>query len=182
MRRATLAWVIGSMAVALAGAAPAGAAVQVGSSGWLWGNPLPQGNTVNALSFAGATGYAVGQFGTILATGDGGSTWTGVQSGTFTNLTEVQAIDANSMFAGGGCVGRRSDDGGATGVRVAFTPVESSCSQDLVAAWWVVARPPPLADKPILRVDLQRCFRGLRGAVRLVRVKAGGDRNGVGSG
>ncbi|HMS61126.1 MAG TPA: hypothetical protein PKD63_02525 [Solirubrobacteraceae bacterium] len=155
MRRATLAWVIGSMAVALAGAAPAGAAVQVGSSGWLWGNPLPQGNTVNALSFAGATGYAVGQFGTILATGDGGSTWTGVQSGTFTNLTEVQAIDANSMFAGGGCVGRRSDDGGATGVRVAFTPVESSCSQDLVAAWWVseVTGYIVLEDGTTLRTD-----------------------------
>lgn len=155
MRRAMLAWVIGSMAVALAAAAPAGAAVQVGSSGWLWGNPLPQGNTVNALSFAGSTGYAVGEFGTILATTDGGSTWTGVQSGTFTNLTEVQAIDANSVFAGGGCVGRRSDDGGVTGVRVAFTPVESSCSQDLVAAWWVseVTGYIVLEDGTTLRTD-----------------------------
>ena len=27
---------------------PPAASVQVGSSGWLWGNPLPQGNTVNA--------------------------------------------------------------------------------------------------------------------------------------
>ena len=50
-------------------------------------------------------------------------------SGTFTNLTEVQAIDADSLFAGGGCVARRSDDGGATFKRVAFTPVESRCQR-----------------------------------------------------
>lgn len=137
MGRSRSAGALVAVAVALAGATPAGAAVQVGASGWQWGNPLPQGNTVSALSFAGPSGYAVGEFGTILATTDGGSTWAGVKSGTFTNLTEVQAIDANSLFAGGGCVGRRSDDGGATGVRVAFTPVESSCSQPLAAAWWV---------------------------------------------
>jgi photosystem II stability/assembly factor-like uncharacterized protein len=136
-------------------AAPARAGVQVGASGWLWGNPLPQGNTVNALSFAGPAGYAVGEFGTILATVDGGTSWTGVKSGTFTNLTEVQAIDAAAVFAGGGCVGRRSDDGGATGVRVAFTPVESSCSEPLAAAWWVnrLTGYIVLADGTTLRTD-----------------------------
>jgi len=40
--------------------AAAQANVQVGSSGWLWGNPLPQGNTLRAMAFAGTTGYAVG--------------------------------------------------------------------------------------------------------------------------
>ena len=89
------------------------------------------------------------------ATVDGGSSWTGVSSGTFTNLTEVQAIDATSVFAGGGCVGRRSDDGGVTGVRVAFTPVESSCSEPLVAAWWVSKTTAylVLADGTTLRTD-----------------------------
>ena len=47
----------------------------------------------------------------------------------FTNLGEVQAIDAQALFVGGGCVARRSDDGGQTFSRVAFTPVESSCPQ-----------------------------------------------------
>ncbi|HVP03308.1 MAG TPA: hypothetical protein VMT10_12120 [Solirubrobacteraceae bacterium] len=133
----------------------ASAAVQVGASGWLWGNPLPQGNKINAVSFAGTTGYAVGDFGTILRTTDGGSTWTGIESGTFANLTDVQAIDANSVFAGGGCVGRRSDDGGVTGIRVAFTPVESSCSQPLAAAWWVskVTGYLVLNDGTVLRTD-----------------------------
>ena len=43
-------------AAALLAALPAlaPASVQVGSSGWQWGNPLPQGNTLRAISFAGA--------------------------------------------------------------------------------------------------------------------------------
>ena len=111
--------------------------MQVGSSGWQWGNPLPQGNTLRSMSFAGNDGYAAGAFGTLLHTTDGGSTWSGLLSGTYTDLSEVQAIDANAVFAGGGCVARRSDDGGATFRRVAFTPVESSCREQLAAAWFV---------------------------------------------
>src|SRR4051794_27225836 len=75
------------------------ASVQVGSSGWQWGNPLPQGNTLRAISFAGLDGYAAGEFGTLLHTTDGGATWSGLPSGTFTNLTEVQAIDGQAVFA-----------------------------------------------------------------------------------
>jgi photosystem II stability/assembly factor-like uncharacterized protein len=108
-------------------AAPAAANVQVGASGWIWGNPLPQGNTLRSASFAGTTGYAVGDFGTLLKTTDGGASWTGLQVGTFTDLDVVQALDANTVFAGGGCVARRSTDGGKTFTRIAFTPVESSC-------------------------------------------------------
>ena len=83
-------------AAALLAALPAlaPASVQVGSSGWQWGNPLPQGNTLRSISFAGANGYAAGDFGTLLRTTDGGTTWSGLLSGTFTNLSEVQAIDA----------------------------------------------------------------------------------------
>lgn len=130
-------------------------AVQVGSSGWLWGNPLPQGNSIVASSFAGATGYAVGEFGTIVKTTDGGSTWAGLSSGTFTNLSEVQAIDAQALFVGGGCVARRSDDGGQTFTRVAFTPVESTCPQALTASWWVSRTTGylVLADGTVLRTD-----------------------------
>lgn len=130
----TLACAAGLLA-ALPAFAPA--SVQVGSSGWQWGNPLPQGNTVRAMSFAGTTGYAAGDFGTLLRTTDGGSTWSGLLSGTFTDLTTVQAIDGDSLFAGGGCVARRSDDGGATFRRVAFTPAESSCRQPLASGWFV---------------------------------------------
>jgi hypothetical protein len=117
--------------------AAAGANVQVGSSGWQWGNPLPQGNTIRAMSFAGAQGYAAGDFGTLLSTADGGATWTGLPAGTFTGLYEVQAIDADSMFAGRGCVARRSDDAGRTFRRIAFTSVESICREGLAAGWFV---------------------------------------------
>ena len=82
-----------------------------------------------ASSFAGTTGYAAGDFGTMLATDDGGATWTGLSSGTFANLDEVQAIDGDSLFAGGGCVGaalrRRRQDVQARRVhagRVALPP------------------------------------------------------------
>jgi photosystem II stability/assembly factor-like uncharacterized protein len=121
-------------ATALA-ALPAGApaAVQVGSSGWQWGNPLPQGNTLRAMSFAGPRGYAAGDFGTLLRTEDGGATWTGLPAGTHANLIEVQAVDADTVVAGGGCVARRSDDGGQNFARIAFTPVESSCKESLAA-------------------------------------------------
>ena len=43
----------------------------------------------------------------------------------------------DAVFAAGGCVARRSDDGGATFTRVAFTPVESSCKEQFAAGWFV---------------------------------------------
>lgn len=135
--------------------AVAPASVQVGSSGWQWGNPLPQGNTLRSMSFTGATGYAAGDFGTLLRTSDGGATWSGLLSGTFTNLTDVQAIDPDSLFAAGGCVARRSDDAGATFRRVAFTPVESSCKEQFAAGWFVNQQTGFLAltDGTVFRTD-----------------------------
>ena len=44
----------------------------VGHSGWEWGSPSPQGQTIEALEFEGARGYAAGEFGTLLRTDDGG--------------------------------------------------------------------------------------------------------------
>jgi len=63
MRRTRLATALAVTAAAVAAAvipAAAGASVQVGSSGWQWGNPLPQGNTLRSMSFAGNDGYAAG--------------------------------------------------------------------------------------------------------------------------
>src|SRR2546421_1805480 len=75
-------------AAALLAALPAlaPASVQVGSSGWQWGNPLPQGNTLRSISFAGANGYAAGDFGTLLRTTDGGTTWRPLHIGNRTNI------------------------------------------------------------------------------------------------
>jgi len=126
---------------ALAAVAPAsaGAVVQVGSSGWQWGNPLPQGNTIRSMSFAGTTGFAVGDFGTLLKTTDAGATWSGLSVGSFQNFTTVQALDANTVIAGGGCVARRSDDGGNTFRRMPFTNKETKCPQGLVSLSFVDA-------------------------------------------
>jgi len=118
-------------AALLALAAPAGANVQVGSSGWQWGSPLPQGNTVRAMSFAGTTGYAAGDFGTLLKTTDGGASWSGLPVGTLVGLSVVQALDPDTVFAGGGCVARRSTDGGRTFTAIRFTPVETGCRTSL---------------------------------------------------
>ena len=126
---------IATLAVIAAAGLPAAAAhanVQVGTSGWQWGNPQPQGNTLNDMDFgAGGVGYAAGAGGTLLKTTDGGSSWTGLRSGTTTDLLQVQAVAPNTVIAGGGCVARRSDDGGQTFTRIPFTPVESSCDAGL---------------------------------------------------
>jgi hypothetical protein len=45
------------------------AAVSVGSSAWIWENPIPQGNTLNAVSCPSlSVCFAVGDQETILAT------------------------------------------------------------------------------------------------------------------
>ena len=46
------------------------------SNAWQWQNPLPQGNSLRSVFFTDAnTGYAVGLYGTILKTNNGGITF-----------------------------------------------------------------------------------------------------------
>ena len=53
-----------------------------GQSGWFWQNPLPQGNALEWVCFTDAnSGWTVGDYGTILHTTDGGSTWNPQTSG-----------------------------------------------------------------------------------------------------
>src|SRR5215212_2094991 len=104
-----------ALACALLLALPAAAhaaPVRVAHAGWTWGNPLPQGDTLDAVDFVGARGYAVGEFGTMLRTDDGGATWTGVSTGLTEDLTDVRMITPDSVVIAGGCPVRRSDDGG----------------------------------------------------------------------
>jgi photosystem II stability/assembly factor-like uncharacterized protein len=120
-----------ALATTLAAPSSAGAAVSVGHSGWFWGNPLPQGNTIRALDFAGGRGYAAGEFGTLLRSGDGGNTWTGIATGITSDLTKVDVVDSDTVVIGGGCSARRSDDGGASFRRLPFTPSELKCPSAL---------------------------------------------------
>jgi photosystem II stability/assembly factor-like uncharacterized protein len=120
----TAAVAMAAMAVLPGGA---GAAVGVGHSGWFWGDPLPQGQSLTALDFAAGRGYAGGDFGTLLRTTDGGATWAGLPTGTTQRLYVVQAVDANTVVAGGGCTVRRSTNGGVSFDRVAFASSEATC-------------------------------------------------------
>jgi photosystem II stability/assembly factor-like uncharacterized protein len=123
---------------ALVGAAlllPAAAqgAVTVGHSGWNWGSPSPQGQTIRALEFEGARGYAAGAFGTVLVTDDSGSTWTGAATGTTESLDRISIVDSDSVVVSGGCLVRRSDDGGRTFTRVPWTASDARCVAPVAA-------------------------------------------------
>ena len=115
-------------------AAPAGAAVSTNQSGWLWALPEPQGYTLFAFEFHGSTGYAAGEFGTLLRTNDGGSSWTTVRTGESIDFLEIDVIDADSVVVASECAVRRTDDGGRTFRRLPFAASsERGCSRRVVS-------------------------------------------------
>jgi photosystem II stability/assembly factor-like uncharacterized protein len=118
-------WAVGTVATAVA------SPVSVGTSGWFWGDPFPQGETLDQVAFQGAHGYAVGANGTVLRSDDGGVTWQGLASGTTANLTLLQEVDPNTIVVGGGCTVRESSDGGASFHRLAVDPSETSCPSNI---------------------------------------------------
>src|SRR3954452_16564403 len=111
------------------------AAVTVSQSGWSWGNPAPQGNTLRAIDFVQGRGYALGDAGTVMRSDDGGATWSGLYTGTSADLDRLQVIDPDTLvvLGGGGCVLRRSDDGGATFHKI-FIAAEYLCPAPVQAA------------------------------------------------
>ena len=104
----------------------------MGHSGWKWGNPQPQGNTLNHLEFGPGVGYAAGEFGTLLRT-ENGLGWTGIPTGTRANITDLRAVDADTVIFGSGCVMRRSDDRGDNFRRVPFVAREQNCPSPLAS-------------------------------------------------
>ena len=129
------------------------AAVSAGGTGWVWANPLPQGGDLDAIAFSGPRGIAAGARGLILRTEDAGASWSAVASGTEADLTEVAIPNSDTVYVGGGCVLRRSTDGGATFTRVRFAVRETKCSSKLAQ----LAFPTPslgylvLSDGKVLR-------------------------------
>lgn len=126
MRKLVL-FVLLAFALSAVPAAEAADNVAVGHSGWIWGNPQPQGNTLNDVAFTAGSGYAVGDDGTLLKTANSGLTWRGLATGVRSDLERVRPLDANVVFAGGGCSLVRSDDGGATFARLRVTASERNC-------------------------------------------------------
>jgi hypothetical protein len=84
------------------GALP-GAPTGMGDSTWKRQNPLPQGNnTLNGISCPSTTiCFAVGSNGTIVATSNGGTTWTAQTSGTPYDLKTISCPSATTYFAVG---------------------------------------------------------------------------------
>jgi photosystem II stability/assembly factor-like uncharacterized protein len=129
-RRLTAVLVFATALLAVPGAR---ADVTVGHSGWNWGNPLPQGQTIKAIEFEGARGYAAGDFGTVLTTEDSGATWSGAATGVTEALDHISIVDQDSVVVTGGCIVRRSDDGGRTFVRLPWTASDAGCAESVVA-------------------------------------------------
>ena len=76
--------------------------VSFSQSGWFWQNPLPQGSTLNSVKFINAqTGIAVGNFGAVLRTSDGGESWNLYNSNFINDIYSVAISDANNIFAVG---------------------------------------------------------------------------------
>ncbi len=107
--------------------------VSVGHSGWTWGDPTPQGFGLQRVAFRGLVGYAVGGFGTVLRSEDGGSSWVGLRSGTRSNLSLVQELEPDTVIVGGGCSVRESLDGGASFSAIPITGSESKCASEVAA-------------------------------------------------
>lgn len=131
---------IGAVTAALLAilASASSASVRVPLSGWNWGNPTPQGNDLKAIAFLGGRGYAVGAAGTALRTDDGGATWSGLATGTASDLARLQIIDPETVAVLGadGCVLRRSDDGGKTFHKI-FIVAEVNCPDRVQAVSFV---------------------------------------------
>src|SRR4051812_18070498 len=124
-----LAVLLSVAALALIGATAAQSKdVTVGHSGWNWGNPQPQGNTLRAVEFDGARGFAAGEFGTLLRTDDRGRSWTGIPTGTTAAIAHISIADDTSVVVGGGCVLRRSDDGGTS-----FASLRAPCKPGIAS-------------------------------------------------
>ena len=106
----------------------AAAAVRTSHSGWAWGDPRPQGLSLDAVEFAGQTGYAAGAFGTLLKTTDGGATWSGVATGLTERLGSVRLLGPQTLIVAGTCALRRSSDGGRTFRRLPWAASDERCT------------------------------------------------------
>src|SRR3954453_10975772 len=75
--------------------------------GWQWQNPLPQGNSINAIRFAAdkKRGWAVGANGVVLTTNNGGFEWEEQESPTDPTLYGMYVKDrSRAVISGARCV------------------------------------------------------------------------------
>jgi photosystem II stability/assembly factor-like uncharacterized protein len=125
----------GIAVAALALLTTASAGVNTPHSGWYSGNPLLGQNALRDLACAGTTCYASGDFGTLIKSTDGGTTWKGIVTGLRIDLGRVRLAAglADQVVVGGGCSVRRSNDGGETFFRLPFTARDTGCADPVAS-------------------------------------------------
>jgi photosystem II stability/assembly factor-like uncharacterized protein len=78
------------------------AASQPLAAQWEWQSPVPQGNTLSGVEFIDPlTGWAAGEYGTILHSTDGGLTWENQEFGNTDNLLAIAAASPQLLWAVG---------------------------------------------------------------------------------
>lgn len=69
---------------------------------WKWVNPTPSGNQLNVVKYLDSnTAMAVGNYGTILLSNNGGQDWNQITSHTNVNLLSISAIDNDTIYVSG---------------------------------------------------------------------------------
>lgn len=69
---------------------------------WKWVNPTPSGNQLNAVKYLDPnTAIAVGNYGTILLSNNGGQDWKQITSHTNAKLLSISAIDKDTIYVSG---------------------------------------------------------------------------------
>jgi photosystem II stability/assembly factor-like uncharacterized protein len=109
------------------------APIPAGNTGWSWSNPLPQGNSLVRVSAAGGRVWVGGSTGTLLRSDDRGRSFSAVRTGLLAEVRTVVAISAESVIFGGTCALRRSDDGGVTVRRLAWSASDDNCAAGIQA-------------------------------------------------
>jgi photosystem II stability/assembly factor-like uncharacterized protein len=88
-------------------------AAAASSTGWEDLTRVPGGRDLYAVDAVnGEIAWAVGVFGAIFNTVDGGKTWTQQESGTEASLASVAAVDTTTAWAGGNVLLKTTDGGG----------------------------------------------------------------------
>src|SRR5438876_9334693 len=82
-------------------------------SGWVWQNPLPQGNDLLDMRFANAnTGYAVAPSGMVIKTVNSGTTWSLLRLPQPTYLNAISVINGDIVYVAGDNYVHKTTNGG----------------------------------------------------------------------
>ncbi|NOS83754.1 MAG: T9SS type A sorting domain-containing protein [Ignavibacteria bacterium] len=82
--------------------------------GWVWQNPLPQGNTLSSIQCINVNvAYAAGYYGTVLKTTNSGINWISLNTGLTEYFNALSFIDVNTGYvvSNGGVIIKTTDGG-----------------------------------------------------------------------